>query len=99
MKMIWPGRSLGVALLVPALAVAGLVHQRAFAPARSGDRHGLGRARRSSTCSLSGGPGGFQFERRLNAVCSLSEPGRGRAGPRKPAPHAAVPDGSRRRAG
>ena len=57
MKMIWPGRALGVALLVPALLSLALVRQRVDLAARAGARRGGRRWWRSSTWSTLGGRG------------------------------------------
>ena len=74
MKMIWPGRALGVALLVPALAVAGAARQRVGLAARAGARRG---GRDGGTCR----PGDARRARAGCAssgtwarVCSLNEP-------------------------
>ena len=80
MKMIWPGRALGVALLVPALLSLALFVSESVWPARAGARRGGRRGRACSTWSPSGARAGCGVERHVGRVCSLDEPARRRAG-------------------
>ncbi len=74
MKMIWPGRALGVALMAPALAVAGAVRDRVGLAARAGARRGGRHWWRSIDLVTLAGSGRLRVERHVGRVCSLDEP-------------------------
>ena len=95
MKMIWPGRALGVALLVPALVSLTLLVSEDFLPLVLVIDTGGRRWWRFSTCSRSGGPGGSRVERRMGAGLLARRARRGRADRSKTGPRAAVPCGLR----
>jgi uncharacterized protein (DUF58 family) len=74
MKMIWPGRALGVAFLVPALASLTLFIADEFLPLVLVIDTAVGALAVFDLFTL-WGSGRVSVERHLNAVCSLDEPG------------------------
>jgi uncharacterized protein (DUF58 family) len=71
--MIWPGREMGVALLLPALLSLGLFVSGAFGPAIVALDVAIGLAALADLASLIGS-GKFRVERRCGTVASLGEP-------------------------
>jgi uncharacterized protein (DUF58 family) len=74
MKMIWPGKSLGVALLVPALVSLTLFISEDFLPLVLAIDAAVGALAVFDLFTLWGARR-ISVERNLNAVCSLNEPG------------------------
>jgi uncharacterized protein (DUF58 family) len=74
MKMIWPGRALGVAFLVPALVSLTVLVSEDFLPlVLLADTAAIALA--VFDLMTLWGASAISFERNLNAVCSLDEPG------------------------
>ena len=74
MKMIWPGRALGVALLVPALASLTLFISEDFLPLVMVIDTAVAALAVFDLLTL-WGAARISFERRTGLVCSLDEPG------------------------
>ena len=73
MKMIWPGRALGVALLVPALLSLVLFVSDDGLAVDTGDRCGASRIVALIDLATLAGAGRLRVERQVGRVCSLNE--------------------------
>jgi uncharacterized protein (DUF58 family) len=73
MTMIWPGRSLGVALLIPALLSLALLVSERVLPIVLAIDAAIALVALFDLCTL-WGAGRMRVERRLGQVCSLNEP-------------------------
>jgi uncharacterized protein (DUF58 family) len=73
MRLIWPGRALGVALLVPALASLTLLVSESILPIVAAMDIAIAVVALADLCTF-WGAGQISVQRRMSQVCSLDEP-------------------------